>query len=312
MTPTRRPDHPPGTMTLVRGECDRVLSPQATSDRRVLAVLFDHDADAWRRRWRNTTEWTPEREAYVDVHELARGAASTVGRSEAESAFAPNGVSPSTAPTTHFMNGGKVALTALSRPVYAAEIVSSTRRYVAGWGKEGHAPLVYIDDLSGFLVDDDVDGTVTALRALSETVSEAGATLYAYCDPDALPESTFDRLRSPFDAVVESEAVEEDLSATVDRFRREEPTKYGYLRQHWREAKRGIEASDRNYPQARQIHVAIDEPTTTPRTLGAALGALVQLGVIDRWGDTVSATRYDLTAYDADRLEAIGRIFESG
>ena len=319
MIPDRTVVPDPGTMTLVCDNIGGAVSPTATVNDRVLAVLFDHDAEGWRRRWRRESSWVPEREAYVDVHDVARGSAgatveggsdgstATPGRLQSE----PQPATPST-PDTRITSGGDVALTTLSRPVGAAGVLGSAGSYVDRWGAAGYAPIVYVDSLSGLLAEDDVDGAVDALGALSESIAAVGATLYAYCDPEEFENASFERLRVPFDSVVggaKAQAVD-DLSATIDRFRREEPTKYGYLRQHWREAKRGIEACGRNYPQARQIHASLEEPTTTPRTLGAALGALVEFDVIGRWGETVSATRYDLTTYDVERLEAIGRLLD--
>lgn len=304
-------------MILVSGEPGGFHAPEAGPDERALAVLFEHDADGWRRRWRRIDAWVPEREAYVDVHELARGTASAPGADAGPAGALGDTAAPPT-PGTHVLAGGDVALTPLSRPLTAAEIVSSARKYVAGWGSEGHAPVVYVDSLAGFLHDDDPESAAAALRTLGEAVSESGGIAYAYCARDAIDEAALERLRAPFDRVVgddagwkgvQSERV--DLVEEVLAFRRADPTKYGYLRGNWREARQGIETCDRNYPQARQVHAAIDDPDTTPRTLGAALGALVRLEVIDRWSDTVGATRYDLTAYDADRLEAIGRVLES-
>ncbi|TKX84759.1 hypothetical protein EXE43_17220, partial [Halorubrum sp. SS5] len=85
----------------------------------------------------------------------------------------------------------------------------------------------------------------------------------------------------------------------------------GYVRRHWAEARRGIEACDRNYPQSKQVHAALIDPETTPRTLGATLSGLVTLGALETWGDTVGPTRYDLTAYRPDRTRAIGAALEA-
>ena len=318
MIPDRRVVPDPGTMTLVCDGLGGPVAPTATADVRTLAVLFDHDAEGWRRRWRQETTWAPAREAYVDVHDVARGTSGTTvegvseGPAEALDGFQSE-VQPSSPsiPDTHFACGGDVALTPLSRPVRAAAVVEPARSYVEGWAEEGYAPIVYVDSLSGLLEDDDVSGAVDALEALSKSIAAVEATLYAYCDPAEFETESFDRLRAPFDSVIEGADTDTaDLESAIARFRREEPTKYGYLRQHWREAKRGIEACGRNYPQAKQVHASLDEPTTTPRTLGTALGALVEFDVIGRWGETVSATRYDLTTYDVDRLESIGKLLE--
>ncbi|WP_239638680.1 MULTISPECIES: hypothetical protein [Halorubrum] len=98
----------------------------------------------------------------------------------------------------------------------------------------------------------------------------------------------------------------------VELLAREDPTTFGYVRRHWAEAKRGIEACDRNYPQSKQVHAALADPETTPRTLGATLSGLVTLGALDTWSETVGPTRYDLTAYRPDRAWAIGVAVEAG
>ncbi|MFB6194339.1 MAG: hypothetical protein ABEI75_04675 [Halobaculum sp.] len=92
----------------------------------------------------------------------------------------------------------------------------------------------------------------------------------------------------------------------IEYLRTVDPTNFGYLRSNWREARRGLEAVEMTYPQSKQVHDAIPDPETTPRTLGAALQALVELGGLDVWGDTVAANRYDMTAYDPERVAAVG------
>lgn len=305
MIPDRRAAPGPGTMTLVSGPPERTYPPTADADQRALAVVFEYDAEEWRRRWSETERWSPDREAYVDVQDTARGTAAAAGGT---------GQTPASPSDAGFpvIRDGDVGLTPLVRPVSAATIAAAARRYVDGWGEAGYAPTVYVESLAGLLEDDDLEPTVAALRELQRSIAEWNATLVAYCDFDALGDDTLRRLRAPFDSVFEeSPATGDDrIRSQLAAFRRADPTKYGYLRQHWREAKRGIEACTRNYPQARQIHAELSEPTTSPRTLGAALGALVELGVIDRWGETVSATRYDLTTYDAERLAEIGQILD--
>jgi hypothetical protein len=103
-----------------------------------------------------------------------------------------------------------------------------------------------------------------------------------------------------------------DATAAVGRLSRDDPTTFGYLRRHWAEAKRGIETCDRNYPQSKQVHAALTDPGTTPRTLGTTLSGLVTLGALDTWGNTVGPTRYDLTAYRPRRTWAVGAALEAG
>jgi hypothetical protein len=97
----------------------------------------------------------------------------------------------------------------------------------------------------------------------------------------------------------------------VDEQQEDDPTTFGYVRRHWAEARDGIERCTRNYPQSRQVHAALRNPETTPRTLGAALSGLVRLGVLDTWGETVGPTRYDLTAYDPDRMWVVAAVLSA-
>lgn len=110
---------------------------------------------------------------------------------------------------------------------------------------------------------------------------------------------------------------EPPLEEAVAGLRAERPETFGYLRRHWRTARDAVAACPLAYPKARQLHAALEsggrEPDATPRALGMALAALVQLGVVDVWGsaDTVGATRYDLTGVDPTRIGAAGRAAEA-
>ena len=95
------------------------------------------------------------------------------------------------------------------------------------------------------------------------------------------------------------------LEAALDQLQERNPTNYGYLRQHVEEVCRGIERSDRSYPNAKQLHAELSAPDSTPRALGAALKALESLGVIGIWSDSVGSNRYDLTEYDSERVELL-------
>jgi hypothetical protein len=107
------------------------------------------------------------------------------------------------------------------------------------------------------------------------------------------------------------------LDEAVAGLRADQPEAFGYLRRHWRAVRDGVAACPLAYPKARQLHDALEaagrEPDATPRALGMALAALVQLGVVDVWGsaDTVGATRYDLTGLDPDCIDAAGRAAEA-
>lgn len=101
-----------------------------------------------------------------------------------------------------------------------------------------------------------------------------------------------------------------DLEARLERLREECPTNYGYLVRQWTGVREGIEATPQNYPSAKQVHRAIDEPEGTPQTVGPALKALESLGVIGLWSESVGANRYDLTEYEAGRSARLDELID--
>ncbi|TKX73677.1 hypothetical protein EXE46_13215 [Halorubrum sp. GN11_10-6_MGM] len=159
---------------------------------------------------------------------------------------------------------------------------------------------VVVDDLAPLAVREGVDSAVTFVDGLLERGRGRAARIAIGCSFEASGE-LLSRAGARVDSVVGTE-----VAAAVERLSRDDPTTFGYVRRHWAEAKRGIEACDRNYPQSKQVHAALMEPETTPRTLGATLSGLVTLGALDTWGNTVGSTRYDLTAYRPDRTWAVG------
>jgi len=102
-------------------------------------------------------------------------------------------------------------------------------------------------------------------RLLKRFGGRAGRILMG-CSYEA-PLELLSRVGDPVDVVIGPDV---DVAATaVERLSCDDPTTFGYVRRHWAEAKRGIEACDRNYPQSKQVHAALTDPETTPRTLGA-------------------------------------------
>lgn len=100
------------------------------------------------------------------------------------------------------------------------------------------------------------------------------------------------------------------VAERLDELREECPTNYGYLARQWTEVREGIEETEQNYPSAKQVHGAIPNSDSTPRTVGPALKALDSLGVIGLWSESVGANRYDLTAYDPRRADVLDDLLE--
>lgn len=259
-----------------------------TPDANLIAVLFERTADEWRRFWRTEVGWEPRREALIDVHDVSRSTTTAA------------------APTTHLLPGRDVALTELERPIDAGSITVTVGEFLDG-GVE-HDTIVYVDAVDEFLADDEAG--VEAIAGLSGQLRESGASGYFCLDVANVSPDVYDRLVDATDSVRGDADGGNEISHAIAQLQREDPTNFGYAARHWREAREGIRRCSRNYPQARQIHEAIDDPETTPRTLGATLQALVSLGVIDTWGETVGATRYDLTAFDDERLRPVGEAFD--
>lgn len=257
----------------------------------VLAVLFTQTADAWRSTWRREVGWKPRREALITATDFTRST-STAGT-----------------PRTQMLPHRNIALTSLERPVDADTLTRTILEFLTG--TQDHETIVFVDALDELICDSTPKEVTTTVETLSDEFEALGVSGYFEVDTDCVPEAILEDLTSAVHHVHGTERDRDDVARQVAALKRDDPTNYGYAAQHWQEAKRGIETCSRNYPQARQIHDAIDDPETTPRTLGATLKAFVTLDVIDTWGDTVGATRYDLTVYDPDRVERVGAALES-
>lgn len=242
-----------------------------------VALLETTTVDEWHRSLGGTPL---DRCHYVSVDDTVRGAtASSGGGGQAV--------------------GGGVFVSVLERPV--TDPTTPVEEAFA----DAPGGSVVVDDPT-FLLDDAEDPEA-ALDALASAAATAGAELHVGLPTDTEAAAVVSRRFSPADDATARAAAEAGLSY----LRAADPTNFGYLRQHWREARRGLEAVEMSYPQAKQVHATLSDPETTPRTLGAALGALVELGALGVWGDTVAANRYDLTAYDPERVAAIGEAIES-
>lgn len=278
-------DQTPSTLVLDPSQVTDELA-SAKPGRNVLAILASESSSQWRRTWQREVGWEPAQTGIVETYELVRSAATTQG--------------PKTAVVEE-----DLALTRLPRSLLDEQLLDTTRQYLEGWDGGQASTLVYLDSL-GKVCAEVGEAFSSVLSELLGQADAVGATVYASLDSESVEPSTVVTASEAFERVVGAPLVDPDVLADVQRLRADDPTNFGYARRHWREAMAGLEAVDRTYPKAKQVHAALDEPETTPRTLGAALKAMETLGVVDLWGDTVGPNRYDLRSYDADRLAAVG------
>lgn len=278
-------DVPNDTDTVVRLFCgDPPPVRDGAVSNRVVSVLFGTDVEAWRSGWNRTPQGTPSREAVIDVNDIVRSGA---------------------AASTQVMPRDGLAYTALGRTAGNERVLDTLGKHVDG--APSRTVDVVIDDLAPLARREDVASAVAFADRLRDRFGGRANRIDIGCSHDG-PRELVSELSSHVESVVGADA---EATAAVEQLARNDPTTFGYVRQHWAEAKRGIESCDRNYPQSKQVHAALTEPETTPRTLGAALSGLVTLDALDTWGETVGPTRYDLTAYRSEWTTAIGTALEA-
>ncbi|QZX99406.1 hypothetical protein [Halobaculum rubrum] len=249
-----------------------------------VALLADRSVDGWHRAVEAAGPSSPGRSSLISVDETVRGGA--------VSASPASGGQPV---------GDGVTVATVEAPLFEPSQYLET--VLADLGDDlGDDGTVVVDDVGALVpADADVDSIVPGLV---EAAAASGLEFHTSVttNDDAVLSALSRRVPADDDA---ERPLTERLIAHL---RRSDPTNFGYLRHHWREARRGLTAVEMSYPQSKQIHASIPDPETTPRTLGAALQALVTLGALDVWGDTVAANRYDLTRYDPARVDTIGSI----
>ncbi|MFC6889448.1 hypothetical protein [Halorubrum trueperi] len=251
---------------------------------RVVSVLFCTGIEEWRRGWNRRASGAPTREAIVSAGDNTRG----------------------TGVTTQVVPDRQLAYTVLGASADTERVLDAVSEYLGGGGS---APSVVIDDVGPLLSDRGISSVEALVEGIGARLAESVGRVVIGC---SFGSETAAGVVSTFDPTVDIGRIEHPVVEVIEQLRRDDPTTFGYLRRHWSEARDGIEACDRNYPQSKQVHAVLSDPETSPRTLGAALSGLVTVGVLDTWGETVGSTRYDLTAYDPGRMWAVGAAFESG
>lgn len=92
--------------------------------------------------------------------------------------------------------------------------------------------------------------------------------------------------------------------------RQENPQKIGYLKRYWKDAKRGLDNTGKNYACVRHILQNVGDSQISTQGLGKTLTILTELGVLNIHSQRSNATIYDLTTYRPDRLTAVGNYIE--
>jgi len=216
-------DGPKNTDAAVRLACGaRPSVRDGIASDRVVSVLFGTDVEAWRTGWNRTVTGPPDREAVVDVSDVARSG---------------------TAASTQVVANGGLAYTVLGRVAEDDRILSAVASHFDGV-PSGTVDLI-IDDLAPVAAREDVGSAVAFADRLFERFEDRASRIAIGCSSDG-PVELVSRVSGHADSVVGTDAE----AAAVERLSRDDPTTFGYVRRHWAEAKRGIEACDRNYPQS--------------------------------------------------------------
>ncbi len=258
---------------------------ERSAGRNVLAVLTESTADTWHRQWeRSTTD--AEQLALVECYDLAR---STAARS----------------PETRVVSD-ELAVSTIPRPVEPEQLSAILTRLFDGWEAGESETVLYIESLGDLVADAGLAALHPLFERLVERTRSTGSGIVVTADPepdDAHAVRAFQALLTETVGVPEPTV---DATAAVRRLREADPTKFGYFRQYWRDAVRALEAVDRAYPQAKQLHEAVETEELSPRMLGAALSALAWLDAISLRGNTNGANRYNRQSYDPEYAARLG------
>lgn len=275
----------------IHADTDSLANAVAAAGGNHVALIADGSVDEWHRAVESAGVGSPSTARLVSVDDTVRGGATAADAAEAGTAG-------------HHIGGG-IVLAAVEAPL--EDPVDYLRSVLEDVVDEGSTAggSVAVDDIGALLPEDAHAAAV--VDDLVGVAGEFGVEFHAAVAGDADALSALARRLPSADDDADC-ALAEHLVACL---RERDPTNFGYLRQNWREARRGLTAVGMTYPQSKQVHAAIGDPDTTPRTLGAALQALVKLGALGVWGDTVAANRYDLTGYDPARVDAIGETVEA-
>lgn len=262
---------------------------ERAAGRNVLAVLTDSSADEWHRRWQRSTA-TAEQLALVECYDLARSAATRE-------------------PETRVVSD-ELAMTTVQRPVDADLLADVLGRFLDGWEPGRAETLVYVESIDDLVTDAGREELRDLFEELVKRTRSTGSGMVVTVDPEPAAARAAVEFETLLADRVGSPTPSAEATAAVQRLRAADPTKFGYFRRYWREALRALDRVDRAYPQASQLHDAV-ETELSPRMLGAALSGLAWLDAISLRGNTNGANRYDRQSYDPEYAARLGLAVES-
>ena len=274
----------PGVLAFGRERGIEVLR-ERTAGRNVLAVLTESTADEWLRQWERASG-NASRLGLVECYELARGSAARTNDSMAVS--------------------GRFSFSTVQRPADSAALSTALESHLDEWGGDPGRSLLYIE--SGEHLGATRNTVLDTLDRLGERHDTPEVVVAV--DPGTDSTRSVVDLQHRLSETVGAPDPDSEAIRSVTRLREADPTTFGYLTQYWRQTLRALEAVDRTYPRAKQLHGAI-ESELSPRIFGTVLSGLAWLGVISTRGETNGPNRYDCREYDPDRAARVGFAAES-
>lgn len=279
-----RVDDTPGVLAFGRDRGVETLRDRATGQN-VLAVLTESTTDEWFRQWERWAG-TATRLGLVECYEFTRGSETRAN----DSVTVTGGLSIST----------------VQRPVGSDTLSSELQKHLTAWVGGPEESLVYVESADQ-LGENGTTAVETIDRLRHHTDTPEFVVTVA---PEIDAARTVLDLQHRLPETVGAPEPDSEAVRSVMRLREADPTTFGYLTRYWREALRALEAADRTYPRAKQLHDAV-ESELSPRVLGAALSGFAWLDVIGIRGETNGPNRYDCRNYDLERAARLGFAAES-
>jgi hypothetical protein len=262
---------------------------ERAGERNVLAVLTESTADEWYRQWERSTA-SAAQVALVECYDTARTTAAS-------------------GPAARVVSDD-LALSTLQRPLDAGPLSDVLTEFLDGWEAGSRETIVYVDSLEQLLADVPRPELDTLFTELLDRIHPTGSGIVVTADPETDAARAVAEYRELFSETAGAPEPNTEAIAAVRRLQEEDPSTFGYVRRYWYEAVRALEQADRAYPQAKQLHEAV-ETELSPRMLGAALSGLASLDAISVRGNTNGPNRYNRQSYDPERAARLGLAVES-
>lgn len=106
----------------------------------------------------------------------------------------------------------------------------------------------------------------------------------------------------------EAQSMTDSLQREAESLRETSPAKYGLLETYYETVREALEECSRNYPSTKQLKKLLSDARMTPQMLGNLLVLLVELKIIGIYSERNNSNRYDLTHYDRERMDTLGRV----